>query len=368
MTKQSTELKNIIKSLTECSTLESIDALIGDFGDNNELFEVIQPVIDLKKKNLALLEQIQKNQEFHNAMKNLAKIIETQYESSYIIPIIGEIMDTFIANHLVYIFLKHNGKNKLVYPSACMDKKIVETVGTFHSKEDYLLTKDKKIGYFPLTSENIQIGTLVTKSTENELTSQEIYHIQQIAKQASTTITRANIYAEILKHATLDALTGFYNRRQLEERVKQETATAKRKKNPLCAIMTDIDYFKHVNDTYGHAAGDLILKTVAKIMRTQLREYDIAARYGGEEFVILLPFTKQDEAVSVAERLRQAVEKKVIDIAKVNTKNETKNISVTISLGVHCYNLNDKPDEFIMNADKALYQAKENGRNKVVVY
>lgn len=81
--------------------------------------------------------------------------------------------------------------------------------------------------------------------------------------------------------------------------------------------MTDIDFFKKVNDLYGHAAGDLVLKTVAKIMRSQLREYDIAGRYGGEEFGILLPFTKIDEAAMVAERLRTAVENKKIDLQKL---------------------------------------------------
>ncbi len=208
----------------------------------------------------------------------------------------------------------------------------------------------------------------MTKSTEGKISPTETYYIQQLAKQVATTITRANVYSEILKHATLDALTGFYNRQQLDERIKQEISNAKRNHTPLCVIMTDIDFFKRVNDTYGHSTGDLVLKTVAKIMRSHLREYDIAARYGGEEFVIILPSTKEDEAQHVAERLRKAIEKKIIDIEKVNTKNNEKNISVTISLGVYSYHLNDKPANVIMNADKALYQAKENGRNQVVVY
>ena len=127
--------------------------------------------------------------------------------------------------------------------------------------------------------------------------------------------------------------------------------------------MTDIDYFKKVNDTYGHAAGDIVLQTVSKIMRSGLREYDVAGRYGGEEFVILLPFTKIDEAKRVAERLRKAVEDKVIDISKAN--DETKEIRVTISIGVSEL-VND--DELIKNSDKALYKAKESGRNKVVIY
>lgn len=365
MTKQSNELKTIIKSLCECTTSECVDTLLGDF-KQEKFSDIIKIVADLKKENIELNKKILKNLEFHTAMKNIAKIIETQYELNYIIPLIGEILDTHIHDHLIYLFLKQQGKIKLVYPAQCFDKKLISTVEKITN--EYTLNSNKRTGYFPLISENKNIGCLVAKSTEGEISQQEIFYIQELAKQAATTITRANVYSEILKHATLDALTGFYNRRQLEERLKQEVSTAKRKKTSLCAIMTDIDFFKKVNDTYGHAAGDLILKTVAKTMRSQLREYDIAARYGGEEFVLLLPFTKQEEAISVAERLRRAVEKKIIDIEKVNTKNEVKHISVTISLGVHCYNSEQKPEELIMNADKALYQAKESGRNKVVVY
>lgn len=420
------KLKILFKSLNECTTIESMEAILGDFFqkkiaikefnsikkdidiseynklydkgtiiqddtlkialiikgqlvgtielaayDNapkvKELLELITPIISIKLDNITLSGRVQKNIEFHNAMKNIAKIIESQYELHYIIPVIGEILDTVISNHLVYLFLKDkNNENKLIYPHACHDKTILKTVNQITT--DYKISEDKKTGYFPLISENNTIGCLVTKSTDEELSKQELYYIQQLTKQTATTITRANVYADILKHATLDALTGFYNRRQLDERIKQETASAKRKKTPLCAIMIDIDYFKKVNDTYGHAAGDLILKTVAKIMRSQLREYDIAGRYGGEEFVILLPQTNIEEALTVAERLRKSVEKKVIDIEKVNTKNKTKTISVTISLGVYSFNLTDKPEILIMNADKALYQAKESGRNRVVEF
>ena len=163
-------------------------------------------------------------------------------------------------------------------------------------------------------------------------------------------------------------MTGFYNRRQLDERVRQEVSQAKRKNTSLCAIMADIDFFKRVNDTYGHATGDLVLKTVAKIMRGQLREYDIAARYGGEEFVILLPSTSVSEAEGVAERLRDAVNSKAIDIEKVNTKNSTKKIRVSISVGISEYDYKSSPETLVMQADKALYKAKETGRNKVVLF
>ena len=162
-------------------------------------------------------------------------------------------------------------------------------------------------------------------------------------------------------------MTGFYNRRQLEERIKQEVSNAQRQGAPLCGIMTDIDLFKRVNDTYGHAVGDLVLKTIAKAIRGQLREYDIAGRYGGEEFSILLPFTRLDEAQMVAERLRKTVESKVIDISKVNPDADVKEIGVTISLGIYEMQENDSDEDLLKKADKALYEAKNTGRNKVVV-
>ena len=333
-----------------------------------ENLSVVSEVIALKVDNIRLSSTINKSLEFHNAMKNIAKIIETQYELNYILPLIGEILDTFIEHHLVYIYLKQNGKMRLMWPGNCLDDKITQKVSKLVSNKDVTFSRNKKTGFFPLVSENTTIGYIVTKSTEEEISSQEVYYIQQLAAQTATTITRAKVYAEILKHATLDALTGFYNRRQLEERVKQEISQAKRKGTPLCAMMADIDFFKHVNDTYGHATGDLVLKTISKVMRTQLREYDIAARYGGEEFVILLPNTKKSEAKAVAERLRKTISNRIIDIEKVNTKNNIKTIKVSISIGICEYSLADKPENLVMNADKALYEAKDLGRNRIVFY
>lgn len=333
-----------------------------------ELLDIASGSISLKIQNIELSLKMQKNIEFHDAMKNIAKIIESQYELNYIIPIIGEILDTFISNHLTYIFLKQDGEFKLKWPTSCNDTRVLQNLEKLTTETGTVLSTDKMTGCFPLINENSIIGAIVTKSTSEPLIPVEIDYLEQLASQTSTTINRANVYAEILKHATLDALTGFYNRRQMEERIKQETASAKRKKTPLCAIMIDIDYFKHVNDTYGHAAGDFILKTTSKIIRSQLREYDIASRYGGEEFAIILPYTTKDEAVMVAERLRKAVADKIINIEQVNKKNDTKTISITISQGIYSFNPEDSAQDLLMNADKALYDAKESGRNKVVVY
>ena len=325
--------------------------------------------ISLKIQNIILAEKMQKSIDFHDSMKNIAKIIESQYELNYIIPLIGEMIDKFISNHLIYIFLKDQltGEFHLAWPNMCRDERIFEMIKTITPKSVTMLTNEGKTGIFPLIEENKVLGCIVTKSTDGKLTSKELEYIQQLVNQTATTINRANIYGEILKHATLDALTGFYNRRQLEERIKQEVSSAVRQKTPLCAIMTDIDHFKQVNDTYGHAVGDEVLRTVAKTIRTQLREYDIAGRYGGEEFAILLPFTRLEEAKMVAERLRSSVEKRIVDISRINAEAETKSINVTISLGVYEFNPRDKDGDLLKKAHKALYTAKETGRNRVVI-
>lgn len=327
-----------------------------------EFLELSSFCISLKIQNMILLQRMQKNIEFHESMKNIAKIIENQYEINYIIPIIGEMIDKFVSDHLVYIFIN----NKLFWPSACKDKKIFELIKCLNNNSEYILTPDKKIGLFPMLSENKLLGCIVTKATDNMLSEKEIEYLEQLSSQAATTINRANVYAEILKHATLDSLTGFYNRRQLDERIKQEVSGAKRNKRNLCAIMIDIDYFKSVNDNYGHASGDLILKTVSKLIKNKLRDYDIAGRYGGEEFLILLPYTKLDEAQNVAERLREAVEKHTVLVSKSN--NDKIPLNVTISLGVSEYNFENSEKDFVKCADDALYEAKKTGRNKVVIY
>ena len=329
-----------------------------------EFLNVATFLISLKIQNVILSDKMQKNIDFHDAMKNIAKIIETQYETSYIIPIIGEMIDKFVSDHLIYIFLK----NKLIWPKACNDDKIFELIKCLNDKSEYILTPDKKIGVFPLISEGKLLGCIVTKSMENILSAKEISYLEQLTNQTATTISRANVYAEILKHATLDALTGFNNRRQLEERIKQEVSSAKRQNRNLCAIMTDIDFFKNVNDTYGHACGDLVLKTVSRVIKLQLRDYDIAGRYGGEEFSIILPYTKLAEAKMVAERLRRAAENTKIDVSKVNSDVSEKNIGVTISLGIAEYTDGDDEKTILQKADKALYKAKESGRNKAEIY
>ena len=324
------------------------------------LMRIFAAQASLKLQNIILNEQSKINVEFHDSMKNIAKIIETQYELNYIVPLIGEMLDRFISDHLIYVFLKQDNEFKLVWPKACKDERIYETLKQLTPETNYILTSDDKIGAFPLTSDGEITGCIVARSTLDKLSKRDISYLEQLTRQSAITINRANTYSKVLQYATLDALTNLNNRRQFEVRLKQEIATTKRQKNPLCAMMVDIDFFKKVNDTYGHASGDAVLRTVASIIKEHLRESDIPSRYGGEEFAVLLPYTHIEEAKIVGERLRKAVETTPIPIDK-------KNINVTISMGLAEFTPQETGEDLFKRADSALYEAKESGRNRVCV-
>lgn len=306
---------------------------------------------------------------FQNVMRSIAKLIETQFEMDYILPIIGELIDSFVSEHLIYVFVKdENDKLKLFWPLDCQDERVLSLLPKLSDKKSHVISKDGKTGLFAIRNEQSITGVIAASSNIDKLSKTDIDYLVQLSAQASVTTQRANAYSQVLKYATLDALTGLNNRRQFEVRLKQETANARRNKKSLCCIMLDIDYFKHVNDTWGHSAGDCVLKCVAKIVARELREYDIASRYGGEEFCILLPDTKIKEAAFVAQRLRKAVESADINISQDNMDGSDI-LNVTISVGVSEFDESfDSPQRLHQSADIALYEAKRRGRNRVVVF
>ncbi|MBI2451748.1 GGDEF domain-containing protein [Candidatus Pacearchaeota archaeon] len=172
-----------------------------------------------------------------------------------------------------------------------------------------------------------------------------------------------NLLGEINKNinqlyhiATHDEKTGLYNHIFFKEVFGFELEKAKRGK-PLSLIIVDIDFFKKVNDTYGHLTGDKILKRVAQVLENKLRKYDVVARFGGEEFFVMLPNTLLNKAKQIAERLRRSM----------LSDNYLKKYKITISLGVSEYEQKDNFEKFSKRADSALYDAKKNGRNKACV-
>lgn len=168
----------------------------------------------------------------------------------------------------------------------------------------------------------------------------------------------------LLEHqASIDVLTGIRNRRRFYEDAELEFMRARRQGQPLAALMLDADYFKKVNDSYGHDVGDLVLKNLAQTMAQTLRGIDLLGRVGGEEFALLLPQTHLDAALEVAERLRLTLEECAVPLP------EGGSIHFTVSLGLAMLTPEDhRFSDLLKKADLALYQAKQQGRNRVVVY
>ena len=161
----------------------------------------------------------------------------------------------------------------------------------------------------------------------------------------------------LLKQSTEDPLTGIYNRRYLENKLEEYVKLAKRHDRPLSLIMFDIDFFKHINDSFGHDVGDKVLKAIAKVVSENIRNTDIFARYGGEEFVIIAPETTKEDAKILAEKARSLIRNLHFE----------EGINVTCSFGVASLEKHDTKETLLKRADEALYEAKKTGRNKVVV-
>ncbi len=168
------------------------------------------------------------------------------------------------------------------------------------------------------------------------------------------------MYSQTRYMSVTDALTGLYNRRHFEECLEREFLRAKRYKNDLSFAIIDIDFFKRVNDTYGHSTGDYVLKEVAYNILQTFRKTDMVFRYGGEEFAVIITETPLDKAIIPLERLRKTIEENVV-------KYNGQTINITISTGISGINEEtESVHQLFENADKALYKAKSSGRNCVM--
>ena len=163
------------------------------------------------------------------------------------------------------------------------------------------------------------------------------------------------------KAATVDPLTGALYRRKYTELSAMLIAQCQRYHHPLSMMMLDIDFFKAINDTYGHAKGDVVLQKLVQTCQKTIRDTDILVRFGGEEFLILTPETKPSEAVKLAERIRN-------DISDLRIPHDEGTISLTVSIGVANWHKDLSASDLEHMADNALYEAKNTGRNRVVQF
>ena len=188
-----------------------------------------------------------------------------------------------------------------------------------------------------------------------------IPYIKGYLQEASPVLESRGLMELLKQQSYIDQLTGLYNRRFLEEIADKLSAQIKRRGTTLGILMVDIDYFKKVNDQYGHDLGDRVLKEIAQTIRNTVREADYVIRFGGEEIMVLLVDVKEGKAKEVAEKIRRAIENKVIEFSGGVIKK-------TVSIGVSEFpkDCDGKLWQCIKFADVALYRAKEEGRNRVV--
>jgi two-component system cell cycle response regulator len=186
-----------------------------------------------------------------------------------------------------------------------------------------------------------------------------LLRLRRVLKERRLTQERIHMLEKLKRLSITDGLTQLYNSRYFYNQLKIEIDRTARYQRPLSLLLLDIDNFKEYNDRYGHLEGDKILIRLGQVIKGCLRKMDSAYRYGGEEFTIILPETEGDEAATVAERIRTAVQAERFNPQKNRT------ISITISIGVTEFNLNEDVAVFVQRADKAMYQSKQGGRNRV---
>jgi diguanylate cyclase (GGDEF)-like protein len=218
---------------------------------------------------------------------------------------------------------------------------------------------DRILTGIPIIYQDVLLGIIVMNCKSGNISSELLF---MLAGQAGVAIQNARLFERINAMATTDGLTGLNNRRHFFELVNQEFVRYKRYGAPLSVFMMDIDHFKRINDAYGHAIGDRVLRHLAARLTELVRDSDIAGRYGGEEFAVILPETPLEIAATIAERVRKAIENDAVHTP------EFGDIKYTLSIGVSMFAQNlPTVDTVFEAADKGLYEAKATGRNRVVV-
>lgn len=203
---------------------------------------------------------------------------------------------------------------------------------------------------------SINLVSIIRDVTQKVILEEVLEAREKQYKELAKELELKNI--SLSERVSIDNLTGIKNRYYFDERIKEEVDLAKRQKASFSLLLFDLDHFKLVNDNFGHDVGDKVLKRVTDAVSKIIRSYDIFARWGGEEFVVLMPNTTEAEAVPAAEKIRKTVE----DIIHPDIE------KITISIGIAIWELDDDVDQIFVKADKALYTAKNQGRNRVIVY
>lgn len=323
-------------------------------GFNDMLSSLQQTMDEIRDRNVEL-------SILHNFSGKLLSTIHTQEIGKIVF---DEIYNLFEPNKLAVLYHDPFRNYLRVLHQENYDKEMVEILKYLHNMIDFekkgdIFVKEENI-IIPLSQQNRIIGIIClnVKDKDKFIKNMDMPFTTAFFNQISTSFNNARLYEQ----AITDGLTGLYIHRYFHLKLEEEFRKCKREGKSLSLIMTDIDFFKKVNDTYGHQIGDEVLRTVAGVLQKNVRGGDIVCRYGGEEMAIILPETDLSEAGIVAERLRT----KIMELSFESEKGQFK---ITSSFGVSSYDAQLKnKDELIERADRCLYKAKEQGRNRVVLF
>lgn len=347
-----------------------------------ESFGVIEekyPILIEKEKSNDPLNDAKETIEQLSEIFKFKRLIEEDINVESVLNRLIDVIKNYNINHFILIGIDNN-KKEIVYQKTegeeCCDVKENFTLcRAYRTKKEINSLPYPKIcqrhfcenNYICLPFSNSGNFTGILKiMTDNK--EENIKHILPFIKaylNEISSIIESKYTLELLREQSIkDPLTGLFNRRFLEETLPIIMGNANRENKKIGFLMIDMDHFKEVNDTYGHKNGDLVLQTLAEIIKKSIRKSDIAVRYGGEEFLIILQNIKDiNDAINVAEKIRKNVENTEIEL------DSGKIIKKTISVGVSVYPDQCKKGwECIKFADIALYEAKNNGRNKVVLF
>ncbi len=234
-----------------------------------------------------------------------------------------------------------------------------------------VLSKPSSVALLPLSREMELVGSLNLASHHNDrfAPNSASDFLERLASIVTVCLNNVCNQERLKRLGLTDMLTGVNNRRFFDQRLEEEAGRAQRDNQLISCLFFDIDFFKHVNDTYGHNDGDIILQDVSNLIRMNLRTSDVFARYGGEEFAAILNSTDSEKALEIAERIRFSIEDRQFSI------NDNRLIKITVSIGVATmragnYSINTKRfgQQLVQKADHCLYEAKRTGRNRIICY
>lgn len=254
------------------------------------------------------------------------------------------------------IWRRMSEQNKPVVIEICSQEDDLTVLLTTQPGSQFLLI-------LPLTAQGRIIGFFTAEALESGVfNDSNIVFASALANEASVALENARLFREVERLSLTDPLTGLKNRRGFEGNARRSIDIAIRYKHPLSVMMLDIDHFKRVNDTYGHATGDKVLAGIALICRQVMRTTDLIARFGGEEFCFLFPETPAEKAFSLAERIRTSISAVIFEA-------DAQSFSVTVSIGIsECISTGDSLENLLVRSDEALYKAKNTGRNRVLIW